>query len=115
MPRYLIERTFPNGLRVPMDDVGSRALTGIVGQNAAEGVTWVHSYVTPDGPRPTASMTGLTRRRSDARPPATPFRSSGSAKYACSTRTSTPRAHEGPTVGGSVDVRPGDSRLRGRP
>jgi hypothetical protein len=48
MPRYLVERTFPEGLEVPMTEEGARALFGIVDQNAEFGVTWVHSYVNDD-------------------------------------------------------------------
>lgn len=48
MPRYLIERSFPNGLAIPLDDEGRRAVAGVVATNAAHGVTWVHSYVSPD-------------------------------------------------------------------
>jgi hypothetical protein len=48
MPRYLIERTFPDGLKIPMTAEGAQACLGVVGRNAEDGVTWVHSYVTPD-------------------------------------------------------------------
>lgn len=48
MPRYLIERTFPNGLEIPMTSQGAEASQRVVGHNAALGVTWVHSYVVPD-------------------------------------------------------------------
>lgn len=48
MSRYLVERTFADGLAVPTDDDGAAALRGIVDGNAAHGVTWVHSYVNPD-------------------------------------------------------------------
>ena len=48
MPRYLIERTFPNGLTIPTNKEGSLACCGVVDNNAAEQVTWVHSYVSPD-------------------------------------------------------------------
>ena len=48
MPRYMIERTFPTGLEVPTTGDGANALFGIIENNAAEGVTWVHSYVTAD-------------------------------------------------------------------
>jgi hypothetical protein len=47
MPRYLIERTFPDGLSIPMNGDGARACMGVVANNADKGVTWVHSYVTP--------------------------------------------------------------------
>lgn len=48
MPRYLIERTFPDGLEIPTDQAGAETCGAVVEHNAAEGVTWVHSYVTPD-------------------------------------------------------------------
>jgi hypothetical protein len=48
MPRYLIERTFPDGLSIPLDDDGRKAVDGVVSNNAELGVTWVHSYVSAD-------------------------------------------------------------------
>lgn len=48
MPRYLIERTFPDGLAVPADPQGARVCAEVVGNNSKDGVTWIHSYVTPD-------------------------------------------------------------------
>jgi hypothetical protein len=48
MPRYMIERDFANGLHIPMTEDGAKACRGVVDANASEGVTWVHSYVTPD-------------------------------------------------------------------
>ena len=48
MPRYMVERTFPDGLTIPMDAGGAQACMSVVGNNATENVTWVHSYVTPD-------------------------------------------------------------------
>jgi hypothetical protein len=48
MPRYMVERTFPDGLNVPVNPDGAQALSGIVANNAEEGVTWVHSYVSAD-------------------------------------------------------------------
>jgi hypothetical protein len=48
MPRYLIERTFPQGLLIPMNDQGAQVCLNVVGNNAQDGVTWVHSYVTGD-------------------------------------------------------------------
>jgi Protein of unknown function (DUF4242) len=66
MPRYLVERLFPEGLANP-------DCREIVDTNAAEGVTWVHSYVsedrkktfcvydaeTPEAIRKTAARNGL--------------------------------------------------------
>ena len=48
MARYLVERTFPDGLAFPIDENGRKAATQIGDVNAGEGVTWVHSYVTED-------------------------------------------------------------------
>lgn len=48
MPRYMIERSFPEGLNVPVNADGATALRAIVDTNSAKGVTWVHSYVSTD-------------------------------------------------------------------
>jgi predicted amidohydrolase YtcJ len=48
MPRYLIERTFPNGLGLSPNKEGQAAAIRVIANNADAGVTWVHSYVTPD-------------------------------------------------------------------
>lgn len=70
MNRYLIERTFPDGLTIPMTAAGRRACSSVVAVNAAERVTWVHSYVSPDrkktfciydGPSPDAIRTVAER------------------------------------------------------
>lgn len=48
MTRYMIERQFPNGLSIPLNDDGKKAVANVVANNAEHGVTWVHSYVNPD-------------------------------------------------------------------
>jgi hypothetical protein len=48
MPRYMVERTFPDGLNIPMTDEGATACLNVVDLNAEVGVTWVHSYVSDD-------------------------------------------------------------------
>jgi uncharacterized protein DUF4242 len=48
MPRYVVERTFPDGLRIPVNDQGARNMMAVVLTNAKHGVTWVHSYVSDD-------------------------------------------------------------------
>lgn len=48
MPRYMIERTFPDGLSIPLTADGAKMCGSVVSKNATEGVTWVHSYVSPD-------------------------------------------------------------------
>jgi hypothetical protein len=51
MPRFMIHRTFPDGLTIPANADGATACLGVVGRNAEEGVTWVHSYVSGDHKR----------------------------------------------------------------
>lgn len=51
MPRYMVERTFPDGLDIPQDEGGAATCLAVVGGNAQHQVTWVHSYVTPDRTR----------------------------------------------------------------
>lgn len=48
MHRYLIERTFPNGLSIPMNAAGRKAAGSVIEVNGHEHVTWIHSYVSPD-------------------------------------------------------------------
>jgi hypothetical protein len=48
MPRYIVEREFPDGLQVPIDDTGAKACLAVVESNIADQVTWVHSYVSMD-------------------------------------------------------------------
>ena len=48
MHRYLVERTFPDGLNIPMDKVGSDMCLTVVSNIAKDNVTWVHPYVTKD-------------------------------------------------------------------
>jgi hypothetical protein len=51
MPRYLVERTFPDGLGIPVTDAGAQTCLAVVAVNADDAVTWIHSYVTPDRKR----------------------------------------------------------------
>ncbi len=48
MPRYLVERTFPDGLAIPVTDEGAAICLNVVDHNADDTVTWIHSYVTED-------------------------------------------------------------------
>ena len=48
MPRYIVERTFPDGLAISMNDQGAEVCLTVVGNNMQDNVTWVHSYVTKD-------------------------------------------------------------------
>lgn len=51
MPRYLVERTFPEGLRISTDDAGAEMCRVIVLTNGDDNVTWIHSYVSSDRQR----------------------------------------------------------------
>lgn len=48
MPRYLVERSFADGLNIPVNEEGAKVCRTVVGNNAEDVVTWVHSYVTAD-------------------------------------------------------------------
>ena len=48
MPRYMVQRTFTQGLEIPVAEGGAEICAGVVERNAEEGVTWVHSYVSAD-------------------------------------------------------------------
>lgn len=48
MARFLVERTFPDGLAIPMTDEGAQVCLEVVDNNSVDGVTWVHSYVSSD-------------------------------------------------------------------
>jgi hypothetical protein len=48
MPRYMVERTFPDGLQIPLTADGAATCRTVVATNAEDGVTWIHSYVSDD-------------------------------------------------------------------
>lgn len=60
MPRYLVERSFPEGLEIPMTNEGAATCLGVVDRNADLGVTWLHSYVTDDKSRTVCVYDGPT-------------------------------------------------------
>ncbi|MDB6161488.1 MAG: hypothetical protein JWO04_5194 [Gammaproteobacteria bacterium] len=70
MPRYIVEREFPGGLQIPVDETGAKACMQIVETNLSDQVTWVHSYVSAnkkktfcvyDAPTPEAIRITATR------------------------------------------------------
>jgi hypothetical protein len=72
MPRYLIERSFPDGVQIPVDAAGVRACLAIVESNAQERVSWLHSYISLDkrrsyciyeGPSPEAIRRAANRNK----------------------------------------------------
>ena len=48
MPRYIVQRTFPDGLLIPVGDGGADVCHAVIERNSDEGVTWIHSYVSED-------------------------------------------------------------------
>jgi len=44
IPRYLVERTFPDGIAIPMADEGAQTCQFIVLNNATDGVSWVRIF-----------------------------------------------------------------------
>jgi hypothetical protein len=44
----MVQRTFPDGLEIPIANGGGEVCAAVVERNAEEGVTWVHSYVSED-------------------------------------------------------------------
>ena len=51
MPRYMVQRTFPEGLHIPVENGGAELCRGVVERNADEGVTWITSFVSKDKTR----------------------------------------------------------------
>ncbi len=48
VPRYIVERSFPEGFELPFGQAGIDVCRGVVGINEDLGVTWIHSYVRDD-------------------------------------------------------------------
>lgn len=49
MPRYMVERSFPEGLKISADDEGAEICRIVVLNNTEDNVTWIRSYVSDDG------------------------------------------------------------------
>ena len=73
MPRYVVERNFPQPLNILLNPEGQAACQMIVRGNAELGVTWFHSYVSLnrrktfciyDAPDPDAIRHAAQRRAS---------------------------------------------------
>jgi hypothetical protein len=72
VPRYLVERIFPDGFRVATEGEGRQRYVDVVERNADDGVTWLLSYVSDDrtrafcvydGPTPEAIRKAAVRNR----------------------------------------------------
>jgi Protein of unknown function (DUF4242) len=51
MPRYVVQRSFPEGLGISVTDGGAELCRRVVERNAEEGVTWISSFVSEDKTR----------------------------------------------------------------
>jgi len=72
MPRYVIERDFPDEFRITLDDQGVRICPSYAEVNRNESVVWLHSYVSQDkkktfciceAPSPEAIRRAATRNK----------------------------------------------------
>ena len=48
MPRFIVERSFPEGFAIPVTEEGAQTCLTVVANNTMDEVTWVHSYVAAD-------------------------------------------------------------------
>jgi hypothetical protein len=72
MPRYMVERSFPEGLKIPVNDEGAEICRMVVMINEEDSVTWLCSYVSEDGTKsfcaydaPTPEAIRRTARRNN--------------------------------------------------
>ena len=70
MSRFIVERSFPDGLEIPTTEAGADVCLRVVQNNAEEQVTWVTSYVSTDKRKTFCVYDGPTpdsvRRAADA-------------------------------------------------
>ena len=48
MARYLVERSFPDSIKISVSHEDA-AICRMIAINNAEGLTWIHSYISDDG------------------------------------------------------------------
>lgn len=89
MPRYLVQRTFAEGLGITATREGARRCLGIVETNGVHGITWIHSHVTAHGSLTYCIYEGPSPGAIPGLRGPTASRSTGSPRCGCSTRTST--------------------------
>ncbi len=51
MPRFIVERIFPDGFDVPATEVGRSIITEVGANNARSGVHWITTFVAADRSR----------------------------------------------------------------
>jgi hypothetical protein len=48
MKRYLVERSYPEAVELPINEKGCLIVQDVVSKNTEEQVVWIHSYVSAD-------------------------------------------------------------------
>jgi hypothetical protein len=48
MPRYVVQRSFSEGLEIPVNEAGAEVCEAVIERNTEQSVTWVQSYVSED-------------------------------------------------------------------
>jgi hypothetical protein len=61
MPRFVVQRTFPDGLAVPINGEGAKLCRSVIDNNAEEDVTWLTSYVSLDNTKTYCIYDGPSR------------------------------------------------------
>jgi hypothetical protein len=51
MPRYIVQRTFMEGVPIAVDGDGAHFCRAVIENNAQQGVTWISSFVSEDRTR----------------------------------------------------------------
>jgi Protein of unknown function (DUF4242) len=51
MPRYVVQRSFSEGVQIPVGNGGAELCRRVVERNAEDGVTWISSFVSEDKTR----------------------------------------------------------------
>jgi len=88
MPRYVVERIFPEGVEISLGEEGVQFCEGVVAKNADDGVPGSTRMSARTTGRRSASTTRRRRRQFARRRHGTAFLSSRSRRCASSTRTS---------------------------
>ena len=85
MSRFLVQRTFPEGLAISATSSGAKTRPAVVENNAEESVTWITSYVSREDEDVLHLYDGRSRQSIERAAWPTGCPSTRSAKFASST------------------------------
>jgi hypothetical protein len=88
MPRYIVERSFPEGLKIPVTEEGAEMCRKAVLNNEEDRVTWLHSYVSKDGTKTFCAYDAPSPEAIRRTPNGTTCRLIALPRSACSTHIS---------------------------